>query len=70
MSKKHKKLGMQTAGNMGAAIDHGAEYRIIKFALIKVIILNVVYLAVIIGLYMANRQSGFLDKWFAKLLHF
>ena len=52
------------------AVAHEAEYRIIKFDLIKVIILNAVYLVAILALYFANRSNGFLDNWFAKVLHF
>jgi len=51
-------------------LSHESEYRIIKFDLIKVIILNVVYLAIILGLYYGNQRTGFLDNWFAKVLHF
>lgn len=68
MSKKNKKPLIQTTG--GVALSHEAEYRIIKFDLIKVLALNLVYLAIILGLYFANRSSGFLDNWFAKVLHF
>lgn len=52
------------------ALSHEAEYAIIRRDLIKVVILNLVYLALILALYFANRKSGFLDHWFAKVLHF
>ena len=72
MSKKHRKSenhgAVQTAGVAG--MSHEAEYRIIKFDLIKVIILNAVYLVVILALYFTNLKSGYLDNWFAKILHF
>lgn len=61
--------GYQPVPNQGG-LSHEAEYRIIKFDLVKVLILNLVYLGVILGLYFANKQSGLLDKWFARLLHF
>jgi hypothetical protein len=70
MSKKHKKFAQQVSAAHVAGISHEAEYRIIKFDLIKVLILNAVYLAAILALYYANRQSGFLDNWFARVLHF
>lgn len=72
MSKKHKKHLVQSSSTAPAAagISHQAEYRIIKFDLIKVLILNIVYLAVILGVYYSNQQSHFLDNWFARVLHF
>ena len=51
-------------------MSHEAEYRIIKHDLIKVLVLNVVYFALIIGLYVANQKIQFLDTMFSKLLHF
>ena len=72
MSKKHKKLGYQYMQTLAPASvsPHQAEYRIIKFDLIKVVILNAVYLAAILALYFGNQRSHFLDTWFARLLHF
>lgn len=49
---------------------YAAEYRIIKFDLVKVVILNVVYLAAILTLYYTNKNTHYLENWFAKLLHF
>jgi hypothetical protein len=69
MSKKHKRSDyqlQQQPGNM----SHAAEYRIIKFDLVKVVLLNAVYLAIILSLYFGNSRSHFLDNWFARLLHF
>lgn len=68
MSKKHKRSDYQIPQQAG--ISHAAEYRIIKFDLVKVVILNFVYLAVILSLYFSNQHSHFLDNWFAKVLHF
>jgi hypothetical protein len=69
MSKKHKNQQYQAVAQSGS-MPHAAEYRIIKMDLIKVIILNAVYLAVILALYFSNQKSHFLDNWFARLLHF
>lgn len=69
MSKKNRQAHSSgTAYTVG--LSHEAEYKIIKFDLVKVVILNAVYLAVILGLYFANQKSGFVDNWFAKVLHF
>ena len=69
MSKKHKHQQYQAAAQSGNMPQVG-EYRIIKMDLIKVVILNAVYLAAILALYYGNQKSHFLDNWFARLLHF
>ena len=69
MSKKHRHQHYQSAVLTGS-LSHETEYRIIKFDLIKVLLLNAVYLAAILALYFGNRHSHFLDNWFAKVLHF
>jgi hypothetical protein len=69
MSKKHKKPDYIT-GHPGATLSHETEYGIIKMDLVKVVILNAVYLAAILALYYSNKQSHFLDNWFARLLNF
>jgi hypothetical protein len=69
MSKKHKRSEYQMP-QASQGMSHEAEYRIIKFDLLRVVILNAVYLAIILSLYFANQQSHFLDNWFAKILHF
>jgi len=70
MSKKNRQSSSQYGSAQVAGISHQAEYRIIKFDLIKVAALNAVYLVVILALYYTNRSSGYLDKWFAKILYF
>jgi len=74
MSKKHKRHIISTpsqgAAHQPAGLSHEAEYRIIKFDLVKVLVLNLVYLVAILALYYANLHSGFVDSWFAKVLHF
>lgn len=69
MSKKHKKP-IYITGHPGATLSHETEYRVIKMDLVKVVILNAFYLATILTLYYYNKQSHFLDNWFAKVLHF
>lgn len=75
MSKKHRKLGNYNVSSSGggqptAALSHEAEYRIIKSDLIKVVILNAIYLAVILLLYFENQKTRFLEYWFSRILHF
>lgn len=70
MSKKHRKNNYQVQSMPQSGMSHASEYRIIKLDLIKVVLLNAVYLAVILFLYFSNQKSHFLDNWFARLLHF
>jgi hypothetical protein len=75
MSKKHKKHNqVSNFSNSGAShtavLSHEAEYKIIKSDLVRVLILNLVYLVAILVLYYGNQRSNFLDNWFAKVLHF
>lgn len=65
MSKKHYEARLDQA-----SLSHVAEYKIIKHDLIKVVILNALYFAGVIALYFSNKQSGFLEKWFAKIFNF
>ena len=69
MSKKHPNSDYQGQPQT-AGLSHQAEYRIIKHDLIKVVVLNVLYLTVILALYFSNQKSHFLDDWFSKILHF
>ncbi len=67
MSKKHQeKQVLEPAARQG----HTAEYRIIRSDLIKVIALNIVYLAFVLSLYYANNKNGSVDAWFSRILHF
>ncbi|HTL39419.1 MAG TPA: hypothetical protein VL306_01245 [Methylomirabilota bacterium] len=46
------------------------EYKQVRRDLIFVISLNVVFFAVLIGLYFFNHSTGKVDNWFAHLLKF
>jgi len=46
---------------------HAAEYRIIRSDLIRLIVLNVIYLGAILALYYTNNQHHYLERWFEKL---
>ncbi len=48
-----------------AQTAHAHEYAAIRGDLVRVVILNLVYLAAILALYYANKSSHFLDRWFA-----
>lgn len=73
MSKKHKKHhsdNNQDSPVPGAYSAHAAEYRIIKHDLIRVIILNTIYLAGALALYYTNQKSHYLERWFGNIIHF
>ncbi len=50
------------AGNM-----HAGEYRIIRNDLIRVAILNLLFLAAVLALYFTNKQSGYIERIFNQL---
>jgi hypothetical protein len=70
MSKKNKFNNSFTAQGQAGSLDHSAEYSIIKMDLIKVIALNALYLTAILALYYTDKNSPFLEQWFARILHF
>jgi len=49
---------------------HAAEYKIIAHDLVKVIILNSIYLAAVLALFYAERSSHILERWAQQILHF
>ena len=67
MSKKHRHNEL---GHYSAGTDHAAEYKIIKHDLIKVVMLNVIYLAGILLIYFTNSKTHYLENWFGRILHF
>jgi len=46
-----------------------AEHVIIKHDLLKVIGLNVIYLAGLLALFFANQKTHFLEAWFSKFMN-
>lgn len=46
---------------------HQAEYRLISGDLIRVAIINAVFLAAVLALYFVNKSNPFLDQLFEKL---
>jgi len=67
MSKKHKHLEQQANS---ASVLHTGEYAIIKRDLIRVIMLNVIYLAGVLALYFSDAKYHYLEAWFGKIFHF
>jgi hypothetical protein len=48
--------------------SHAAEYRVIKHVLIKVVVLNALFLAGVLTLYYTNLNSHYLERWFGSIM--
>lgn len=65
MSKKY------SSGSIASlSTAHVAEYKIIAHDLVKVMLLNALYLIVVIALFYAERRSHILEQWAENVLHF
>lgn len=62
MSKKHN-----TEERSLISSAHAEEYKIITHDMIKVVLLNVLYLAAVLALYYSNKSSHFLEKFTERL---
>jgi len=72
MSKKKNRQFNQSvsyAAPQAGSSDLATEYTIIKHDLIRVVVVNLVFLAAVLTLYYTNLHSGYLERWFEKLLH-
>jgi hypothetical protein len=49
---------------------HEREYKIIKQDLVRLAILNAIYLAAVLTLYFTNQKSHYLENWFSQILRF
>ena len=63
MAKNNKQVQYQ-------ALSYEAEYSIIKKDLFRVLVLNLVYLALILGLYFSDLKHHYLLNFFTKVFHF
>ena len=69
MSKKKNRIFNQSAPAR-TGMDLTAEYKIIRHDLLRVVILNLIFLAGMLALYYTNQRSQYLEAWFSKILHF
>lgn len=67
MSKKHKQPAAVTAVHSSGSMAE--EYTVIRTDLIRVLLLNILYLAGILALYFTNAQSHYLERWFSTVFH-
>lgn len=70
MSKKNRRQSSAPVSAPTASNDLTVEYRIIKWDLVRVLILNLVFLAAVLALYYTNKNSGFLEHWSDRFLNF
>lgn len=71
MSHKHKKVhSSHNTDDGNAHLSHAAEYTIIRHDLIRVVVLNVIYLAGVLVLYFTDQKTQYLERFFEKILHF
>jgi hypothetical protein len=71
MSKKNRKL--QASSYSPSALNSAGqveEYRIIKGDLLKVLVINVLFLAGVLILYFTNVKTHYLETWFDKIIRF
>lgn len=63
-----KNRNAQSQPSLSTPALQAAEHVIIKHDLLKVVILNVIYLAGLLALFSLNQKSHFLEAWFSKLM--
>lgn len=69
MSKKHKfSFSSSASQNTSLSSEQVVEYKIIKKDLIRLAILNIVFLGIVLAVYYTNQDSQYLSKWFSSLI--
>ena len=70
MSKKNKHKFSNPQASTGYLIssDHAAEYKVIKWDLVRLLVFNVVILAAVLALYYYNKDSQVLQELFSKYI--
>ncbi len=73
MSKKNRNkfqasnVSSPTGGSVAMAAASPAEYRIIRNDLIRVVVLNVLFLGIVLAVYATNLQSHYLERIYNQL---
>jgi hypothetical protein len=70
MSKKHKKASQEAVAASGDTSMHTGEYVIIRHDLIRVLVLNVIYLALVLAVYFTNSKGHYLERIASRMFHF
>ncbi len=68
MSKKHRRFFNQ-GSTQAVGLSHDMEYKIIRTDLLKVLVLNVIFLAAVLTVYYTNQQQHYLEQLFNKYVH-
>ena len=66
MTKKHQ----QSQPDWASGKEQAGEYQVIRQDLIRVVVLNALYLGGILTVYLVNNRQHFLERWFAQWLNF
>lgn len=69
MSKKHKNRLVYSVEQTPATFGISEEYSIIQRDLLRVVILNALYLTGILALYYTNLRTHYLEHWFSTIFH-
>lgn len=48
---------------------HAEEYRMVRSDLIRVAVVNGLFLVAVLALYYANRSNPFLEAWYSRIFH-
>lgn len=70
MGKKDKNKGATTSHFSAQSFTQEAEQKVIKHDMIRVIMLNALYLAILLGVFYTNKNTHYLENFFGKLFHF
>lgn len=67
---KHTQNNQHKSAESLLGFSEQAEFAVIKHDLVRVIVLNAIYLAAVLAVYFTDQKSHYLEAFFAKLLHF
>jgi len=72
MSKKNKHRfgGNPISQPLAVSHEHAAEYRVIKWDLIRLVVFNAVVLGAVLAVYYTNLNSHYLENWFSRYIRF
>ncbi|GEM_PF-2813211 len=66
----HMAQASQSKTSSVQGMDHAIEYRIIRHDLVRLLILNLLYLALVLGVYYTDKTSHYLQKFADRFIHF
>ena len=70
MGKKDKNKDNAANHFSAHAFNQEAEQTVIKHDMIRVIVLNFIYLVGLLAVYYTNKETHYLEKFFGKLFNF